>query len=74
MTMGFLEKKKGMEFSQLDKKDSTTDEGHYKGPDWQAMPGSNAFKGSRMDKSFSRIEHQPLYTHHKGEPSGCMED
>lgn len=27
----------------------------------------------RMEKSFQRVEHQPLYTRHPGKPSGCME-
>lgn len=35
--------------------------------------GSKGYSGSRMAKSFERVEKEPLYTRHKGRPSGCME-
>lgn len=27
----------------------------------------------RMERSFQKVEHQPLHTRHPGKPSGCME-
>jgi hypothetical protein len=35
--------------------------------------GHKHHSGSRMSRSFTRVEHDPLHSHHKGKPSGCME-
>ena len=73
MTTGYGEKKRKGEYSETEHMHGHTVDVGGKAKHIKLHDGHQHHMGSRMHAAFTRMEHEPEYSRHKGEPSGCME-